>query len=483
MIKEKKLPAFFKLMTIILKTPQGFFAFIATLFGLSFLIIIPPFQNPDEDVHFFRAYQVANFQIASESIKDGREFGGSLPASFWETLKINYQGLHGGQLRFNDDEKYRLGALKQSLETPLNSDDQKEFGFTSSSIYSPISYIPHAVGIFIGKVLGSPPVLMMYLGRLSGLLFYLISIYYLIKILPVKKWAFTGLFLLPMILVQASAVTADTVLSVSVAAVIALLLYARENKRLSVAQLIVMGIAVGSAVLSKQVFFLVIPLLLLIPNEVFANRIKKAVYVASTGLLAIACYVAWAAIGNTSKGMQLSVNSGSGANVQGQLEFLLQNPLDIPMIFANTFLTAERGNGIFESLAGNFGWLDTQMPFVGVILVYIIITLIFFTDYTRYVREKKQTFNHTLAFTSFLLFSAIGVSLYVAYTAVSGAAIAGLQGRYYVPVLIILLGMYNYKAIMLDKSQYVKTLKMLSICTLCISVLTIFFRYFIISGI
>ena len=44
------------------------FLYFALVFGLSLLVIVPPFQAPDEQHHFFRAYQV------SEGIMVGEHF-------------------------------------------------------------------------------------------------------------------------------------------------------------------------------------------------------------------------------------------------------------------------------------------------------------------------------------------------------------------------------------------------------------------------
>ena len=59
--------------------PSSFFAFTATLFGLLFLFITPPFQGPDEINHFYKAYQIADGHFTSE-IKDDR-LGGHIPKS------------------------------------------------------------------------------------------------------------------------------------------------------------------------------------------------------------------------------------------------------------------------------------------------------------------------------------------------------------------------------------------------------------------
>ena len=51
-------------------SPVKFFVYCALIFGIIFLILIPPFQSPDEDSHFKRAYVVSYGKLYPSS-KDG----------------------------------------------------------------------------------------------------------------------------------------------------------------------------------------------------------------------------------------------------------------------------------------------------------------------------------------------------------------------------------------------------------------------------
>ena len=52
----------YKKIQIIMKdlNPIKIFLVLALLFGTLFVLITPPFQGPDEPVHFYRATQIAN---------------------------------------------------------------------------------------------------------------------------------------------------------------------------------------------------------------------------------------------------------------------------------------------------------------------------------------------------------------------------------------------------------------------------------------
>lgn len=463
--------------------PERFFLVISFITGIGFLVLIPPFQNPDEQVHFYRAYQISTLQLSAESknFDEGTELGGHLPSSLKQTYNINNTGRYGAELGTNSADRFRLGALKESLKVQLDKENVEWHGFSSSAIYSPISYLPQSIGIGIGSLFNLPPILLLYLGRLFGLIFFIGCIYLVIKTLPTKKWAFATLFTLPVIVSQSTAITADTVTTVSIGISIALILCARVTERLNRRQLILLALSVVATTLSKQVFLLVIPLLFMLPGKIFNSKYNKYIFIAVVGLMSILAYLAWSTLGNVSEGMSLTVNSSHGADISGQINYLIHNILKIPLIFYNTFLTAEYGSGIYWSLAGNFGWLSAPLAFPGMLLTYLLIVSLFFSGYTKTEVKGWKSFNSMLIMVAILLFWAIGGSLYIAYTSVGGAAIAGLQGRYYVPILIILLAVINPYTVIIKKSQYIKILTSLSIVVLSISLITVIMRYWVVS--
>jgi hypothetical protein len=58
---------------------QNLFCVIGFLFGISNVILVPPFQIADEDRHFYRAFQVAEGGIIADTYQGA--VGGWLPES------------------------------------------------------------------------------------------------------------------------------------------------------------------------------------------------------------------------------------------------------------------------------------------------------------------------------------------------------------------------------------------------------------------
>src|ERR1035441_9256429 len=64
--------------------PHSVFLLLAVLFGLAVLVANPPYQAPDENDHYWRAYQLSEGGVVGR--KQGNNAGGDLPALvYWHT--------------------------------------------------------------------------------------------------------------------------------------------------------------------------------------------------------------------------------------------------------------------------------------------------------------------------------------------------------------------------------------------------------------
>src|SRR5262245_50539373 len=68
-----------------LALPEVAFWRLGLVFGLLFLVITPPAQVPDEPVHFYRAYHLANGKLRAVRIGD-TSVGAELPRSISTTI-------------------------------------------------------------------------------------------------------------------------------------------------------------------------------------------------------------------------------------------------------------------------------------------------------------------------------------------------------------------------------------------------------------
>jgi uncharacterized membrane protein len=460
-----------------IKSPSSFFILIAGLFGLGFIILIPPFQNPDEVVHFYRAYQVSNLQITGQKI--GSSVGGDIPRSIVETVDENTKGTHGTLINFNDNEKYRKSVLKQSLKKPLNKEDTVKIVFPNSAINSPFTYLPQSLGIAFGKILNLSPVLLLYLGRLFGLAFFILCVFYAIKLIPHNKWVYAGVACLPMVLAQASSITGDTVVYSSVFIIMASILYAQKN-RLSMKMLVVLTACFVLMSVSKQVFILLAPLLLLVPRKFMPHKVNKGIYISVVLVVMAICFAGWQYLSAASGAADATIGS-PGSNMNAQKEMLIHYPEVGVNAMARTFLTPY-GDDIYVSFAGNFGWLHAPLPLYAVATVYVLLSILLFVRYEKEVVPRRlKLYNSTLIVIAVAIVAATAGALYLSFTPLGDMLLRGFQGRYVIPSVIVVAGIvYSSRAIRIPMTQYRSVVQILTVVVLAISMCVVFGRFYLV---
>jgi uncharacterized membrane protein len=83
--------------------------------------------------------------------------------------------------------------------------------FPSSLAYSPVCYLPQAVGIALGRLFDLPPVALLYLGRLMAVVCTVFLGYAALAATRFFRWPLLLLLLMPMTLFQAASLSADAV--------------------------------------------------------------------------------------------------------------------------------------------------------------------------------------------------------------------------------------------------------------------------------
>lgn len=458
--------------------PGNFFLLCSFLFGITFIIITPPFQVPDEINHFYRAYQISNGAFLSQT--SNNRLGGHVPTSFIETTK-SFQGL-----RWNMHSNTNFETIYSQFSVPLNEDNKTFVDFPNTALYSPVSYIPQAFSIFILKNLNLSPIFIFYGARLFTLLVWIACIWLAINITPIYKWLFVFLALLPMSIYSNMSLSADVVTNILSFLIISYILkLAFEDKlmdRKKFLIVIILSILLASA---KVVYTPIIFLFLIIPIKKF--RDVKILYVNFSLLLLIGFGTAllWSKLIN---GLYIPYESYNVqyrdgldlppcVNIQGQIEYIITHDFYIVKVFFNSLY--DSFDMYYNGYIGTFGWLDTKLPIWLIHLSYIsIITVAFFENNKGINFSKFQRFVLLGTLVSTIAF--ILLSQHLAWDCVGGEIIANIQGRYFIPVFPLLFFLFN-------NSKYNKQILIISIVVLTsitllvFSVWTLFNRYYVSS--
>lgn len=450
-------------------TPVKFFVVMAVLFGLVFAFITPPFEAPDEPVHFFRSYQVSTLNFSVDKV--GTTYGGLMPASLQDTISATWDK---SALAFHPNLKYPLGYTRDALSIKT-TDHQHVYDFSTTAYYSPVSYIPQALGIGIARVLSLPPIIMMYFGRIFNLAAWILLFSLAINFLPRRKWALVFLALIPMALFQAASLSADVMATGLVALLMSMILrYISLNKQLSKLDLAWLVAVAVLLALSKQIMFLFVPLLLLLGKNLFASKRQAYLLKAVLIVVPLAFFAIWSLHVH---GIPQS-NSVGGIDPPAQEKFILHHPLRYILALINVYFF-NWGDGIVKSFFGNFGWVDTPLSEFIVVAGYISMTVLLLAhtgQYKAWLNQKQKAY---LSIIAAIYVLAVSTALYVYFTPVGFKIIVGLVGRYYLPAAIILIPVLHGRWMKVSPAAYRRLAIWSPVILLVSSSITIFIRYYI----
>lgn len=399
-------------------TPGNTFLIVGFIFGLAWTFITPPFQAPDENLHFCRSFELSEGGLIAQRF--GEAVGDSLPKSLVESM----ENINPGVKFHSKEGRQDLEILQKYLRLPLNKDDKVFYSFPSSAIYAPAAYLPQLLGIWLGKILDLPPLLLMYLGRLANLSFWIVVISLAIKLLPVGRWLFMVIALMPMNLFLAASLNQDAVInSLSMLLIAYLLRLSTQECAVQRRDLVLVGMLAILLALSKPVNALFSFLFLMVPKNRFGSSRDYLSYFAVLVFSTFAAVVLWSAIAK-----DVFVSLMPWSSYKGQMAVVLSNPLDYLMVNIRTFWTYK---GLYlKSHVGQLGWLDTVLPGWVILGYYLLLGGIsLYENGLKIPTSVKYLF--AVIFVGGIL--GISLSLHLICSPVGAPYIHGIQGRYFIP--------------------------------------------------
>lgn len=451
--------------------PVKFFVVMATVFGMAFLLITPPFQGADEIVHFYRAYQVSEGHFIAD--RTSKSIGGELPVSLGKVVSET----NPNAIAFYPQNKYDVYRTEHALSIKNSLGEKKFYDFSTSAPYSPVSYIGPSSGITVARSLRLPTIVSFYAGRMGNLVAWIALVGAAIFYLPRRKWALVAVGLLPMALFQAATLNGDVTTTGSLALFLALILHYREkNKPLSIRELIALLLVSIVMALSKEIMFVFLPLVLLLKKGSFGSRRREYFIKLALIIIPLLSYVGWLIVNKGISGVNAYSNH---QNPGAQLLFILHSPESYINVLWNTYFYTW-GDSITRSFVGTFGWSDAPLSELIVTVGYMGLAILFVATYTNKTKEFFQKKEKYLLWLVLLLYwAAASTALYLYYSPVGYKIIYGLQGRYFLPLAVVALPLLQSKSVRVDKKLYKRIAVWLPIVLLISSTITIYVRYFV----
>lgn len=432
--------------------PENIFLIFAIIFGIGFVFITPPFQAPDEIIHFYIAYEFSDFNNILKLEQDKY-----IPESLVMTTNAFED------IPFHSERKISVDKILNLINIPSHgsvADNKVPFKF---NLYSPIPYVPQIVGISIGKIFDLSPLVMMYFGRIINLVSWILLVYFTIKISPVAKWLFFLIALIPMSLFQSASLSPDAVTNgISFLAISMVLYYSLDDKKQRINKYDIFLIFLISSILSlsKQVYFVIPLLFILIPIKKFNSKKEYISILALLSFLIILLDISWYLHIKDSIMEQLPERIPVGVSMSGQFRYIINNPLSYISILINTIHVL--GRFYINSFIGILGWLDTRLS--GYIYDSYIPILLLVSIFDK---RKDITINWKMRCIFGAVFCSIFIlimtSLYMTWTKVGSELVSGVQGRYFIPIApLLFMLLYNNQKIFDDSSK--KKLQVFVIC-------------------
>ena len=421
------------------------YVILAFCFLPFYLFAFPQAQIPDEFGDYNRSLEISMGYLTSEY--KGEKLGAG------RELSTNIEKV------FSNNAKYK--DTLNVMDITLNK-KTRFYDFANKSLYSFPCYIPQVLGITLGRIINIPIMGQIYLGRVFNYLLFVLLGYFSIKYLPVKKELALFIFLLPITLQETISLSPDAMTIGVSSLLVSMILSFRYNKdkMLSKKELFFLALLAIILSLCKIVYLPICFLLFLLPNSCFKSKKHKYIYTIFIILIATILNLIWLDISS------LYLNAfHHRSNSSLQLEYIISNPLKYLATFINT-LDVYLINYLVTMVGGQLGPLNinTSAPIV-ILTLIILFYLIVSNNKKCFLSIKERVFMIIIVL---IVVALVFTSIYMQCNSVENKIIEGIQGRYFIPLLLLLAG-----AFMSNKKNDMKLNNNLVLFIICANVMAL----------
>lgn len=426
-----------------------YFAIAGLTWGVIYTLVFIPFEAPDEAIHFMSANRTAN-QLMGREVCD--EYGRVYVRESENREMIQLAG-NLGKDRMVDF----YGEIDEAADGTYVA-----YEYASRSSNLPIMYFPQALGIVAGRLLRVNYFTLLFSGRLANLLVYVLLTTFAIKAIPAGKWFLFVLSQFPMVLEATSSFSYDTITLAGCFLYIALALkWIYGGERITIWKLL-FHLALGMVVAStKAVYVPAIGIIFLLPIENVTLKSKKS-FRMYKGLCVLAGLAALLLVNmGSAKSLisrMVSDNTAThevtqeersevtevsaeadGTTITEKKEFYsLRDIKKFPVVLVNT-LIQRAGKYLSDMVGAGFRWMEIEENSC-VLIAFVILIVFSLMEETNVLISRKQRVWYAILFCGVVL--AIFALFFFAETTTSETLIRGVQGRYFLPVLPLLIGVF-----------------------------------------
>ena len=415
------------------------FLLFYALFGMVYMAVLPMMIVPDEPAHWLRIFEISEGHLISD--KDTNLLGGrTMPEGLSLSLDVWTE-------KYND--------MSKNYTQKISRDTQQWYNFSNTALYAPITYIFQIPGVLLGKIITARTLFVMYAGRISAFLLSLVFLFHAFKHLPCGKTMLFAITMMPMFIHQAVSLSADAMLNTISLCSVAFVLWAcgTPDKPLEKKHFVAICAFALCIALSKIIYVPLVLLFCLIPSSKFGSKSQYKLFL--TLLLAVSFMVSSFWFLYITKNYRYAwvetVDSGK------QIANILEHPLSYTMLVIKTYVYGAKIL-IAECIGRALGWLNIFVNSKALILYAICLASTFFhnNEGLNLIAGRKTKLPHIGVYGLIIavIMLLIATSEYVTWTAPYADNIAGIQGRYFIPIVfplcLLVLLLINSVSVVLE---------------------------------
>ncbi len=417
----------------ILEKPENIFLILCLFWGMLFGLFNPPFQAPDEPAHFIKMW---GFTEGSLNFKKLNGWSGAVVPENLSVLIGSYSQYISPYA--TDKKKVLVKDIFLTSRIDLKK-DKTTFMRIVPTGYTPVSYFPSFLILWVMKILNVIPLAMTYILRFCSLLTYLALTYVAIKTTPTKKWLFFLIALLPLNLYQAAAINTDGItFGLAFLFIAYTLKLAFEEDKISKFCITKWGVLITLLSICKFAYLPLILIYFIIPKHKFGSQKEYFLgflIIFLINLIYTSLFVIY--IMNI---CQNTITDNTRPLVEKSIliKYIIKHPLIYMRDIFNTtgFLFMVYVRNVISS----FGWGSKMVPDFVSNLFYLLIlcAAIFDNEGKAHVEIKdKAIFVLSVVLSYFLIITSVFL-IYQYYP-----LIIGVQGRYLSPFLPLIFLLFS----------------------------------------
>jgi uncharacterized membrane protein len=395
---------------------------------LLFALITPPFQSPDENQHYMKALHLARGHVLAQ--QRGSDVGAELPRDALDLYERDFPPEEMGVPRRFDPASFD-NAWHADADRPGT-----DFGlFPNIANYAPTMYAPQALGIALGEWSGLPRLGGFYLGRLVNLSLSLLLLALAMRLMPFGRIALLAIAALPTFSHQIGSNSPDAIINgLGFVALALALRFGQGTARQGGTGAIM--IVTPLLALAKGVYLPLMAAGLRWPTD---RRDRRPWILISAMALGTVVFVLWMKANGGTQALYSITSRKTGESVMtaplaDQLGVILGDPVGYTRILISSMI--ERGPVYALQIVGRFGWNTILLPLLAYPLAALMLGAAILSGAgARYGLVQRLWWIAVAAGCAVL----VETACYLIGTPYGADYIQGVQGRYFLPALPLVL--------------------------------------------